>query len=216
MAEPCELSSKDKILDAAETAFADSGFEGASLRNIVQGADVNLATVYYYFGCKEGLIAAVFKRLFDPVKTEQLARLTRLLAEAPGQPVTVEAILEAILTPAMCFTETKSLRNEIATRLIGRILTDPNPKTQEHLRCMHCDVRDVYRAALQQALPEVPIETLQWRLEFLWGALAFVLCNPSRFNQQTEGKCGSIEANILPQMISCFSAGLRAPGVNIR
>ena len=68
--------------------------------------------------------------------------------------------------------------------------------------------------ALKQV--SVPMEDLQWRLEFVWGAIAFVLCNPSRFNKQTQGLCGSIEANLLPQMIACFSAGLRAPGVKIR
>lgn len=215
MDETCDLSSKEKILDAAESAFADLGFAGASLRHIVQGAEVNLATVYYYFGSKEGLMCAVFQRLFDPIKKEQLNRLTRLLAETPGQP-TIEEILEAVLTPAMLFTNTKSARHEIATKLIGRILTDPNPKAQELLGCVHNELKTLYTDALHKALPDLPIPTLKWRMELIWGSFAFVMCNPSRFEQHTEGVCGSIEANLLPQMIACFAAGLRASGVEIR
>ena len=76
---------KTRILDAAERAFADSGFAGASLRCIVQDAGVNLATVYYYFESKKGLMQAVFKRRFGPMRQEQLELLRRYEAGAPSR-----------------------------------------------------------------------------------------------------------------------------------
>jgi AcrR family transcriptional regulator len=41
---------RDRILTAAEEAFAIHGFNGVSLRDVVKRADVNLAAVNYHFG----------------------------------------------------------------------------------------------------------------------------------------------------------------------
>jgi len=68
MAKDTETSRRERILDAAERAFGDYGFTGASLRRIVVEARVNLATVYYYFGSKNGLMEAVLKRRFGPLR----------------------------------------------------------------------------------------------------------------------------------------------------
>lgn len=49
-----------QILEAAEKLFADKGFEGTSVRDIAEGAGVNLAMISYYFGSKEKLMEAMF------------------------------------------------------------------------------------------------------------------------------------------------------------
>ena len=63
-----DASRRERILEAAEQVFGDAGFAGASLRAIVRRAHVNLATVYYYFGSKNGLMEAVLKRRFGPLR----------------------------------------------------------------------------------------------------------------------------------------------------
>ena len=59
------MSTKNKILDAAEQLFADKGFNGTSLREITSLADVNLAAVNYHFGSKKELIKAVMSRYMN-------------------------------------------------------------------------------------------------------------------------------------------------------
>ena len=59
------MSTKNKILDAAENLFADKGFNGTSLREITSLADVNLAAVNYHFGSKKELIKAVMSRYMN-------------------------------------------------------------------------------------------------------------------------------------------------------
>ena len=49
------MSSRDDILDAATTIFADKGFDAASVREICAAANVNIAAVNYHFGSKAGL-----------------------------------------------------------------------------------------------------------------------------------------------------------------
>lgn len=55
-----EMSDKQlQILRAAEELFAGKGFEGASVRDIAQKADVNVAMISYYFGSKEKLLESL-------------------------------------------------------------------------------------------------------------------------------------------------------------
>lgn len=57
-------SSKRRILDAAESVFADHGYDAASLAEIGRTANVSAALPAYFFGDKSGLYEAVVQRLF--------------------------------------------------------------------------------------------------------------------------------------------------------
>jgi AcrR family transcriptional regulator len=57
-----KIDKKDHILDVAERVFSELGFDGASTRVISGEAGVNMAMLNYYFGSKEGLLLAVFRR----------------------------------------------------------------------------------------------------------------------------------------------------------
>jgi AcrR family transcriptional regulator len=49
-----------QIMETAEILFAEKGFNGTSVRDIAEKADVNLAMVSYYFGSKDKLLEALF------------------------------------------------------------------------------------------------------------------------------------------------------------
>src|SRR5208283_5996321 len=134
MSKPSEPDRQTRILDAAENALAELGFAGASLRHIVLEARVNLATVYYYFGSKRGLMEAVLKRRCGPLRQEHLALLRQFEAAAQGRPLTVEKILEAMLRPPLRLAATAPAKHQAVTRLFGRIVSEPNAETQEMLR----------------------------------------------------------------------------------
>src|SRR5262249_26157430 len=51
------------ILNAAETVFAEHGFDGARLDAIAQASGYNKSLIGQYFGDKLGLYAAVNKRI---------------------------------------------------------------------------------------------------------------------------------------------------------
>ena len=50
------------IINTAEKLFATNGFDGTSVRDIAQEANVNVAMISYYFGSKEKLMEAVFEQ----------------------------------------------------------------------------------------------------------------------------------------------------------
>lgn len=212
MAKQTKTSPKDRILDAAERAFAEAGFEGASLRDIVREAGVNLATVYYYFQSKAGLMGAVIERRLGPLRQEHLDQFQKLGQGTKGRPVALEKVLEAMLLPPLRLAAANTVQSKAVTRLIGRIVTEPNPQFQDMLRSQHEPVRSAFLEALQRSLPDLPLADLQWRIEFYWGALAFVLCNPRKIEKMTRGVCNPADTKaVMAQMIRFFSAGFAAP-----
>jgi len=86
MARPSVKSSPDtrqQILQAALHQFAHSGYAGASVQSIVDEARVTKPVLYYHFGSKEGLFAALIEQASEErvrLSTEAAAR-GRTLAE---------------------------------------------------------------------------------------------------------------------------------------
>ncbi|MBO9199944.1 MULTISPECIES: TetR/AcrR family transcriptional regulator [Niastella] len=54
-----KVDKRAHILSVAEQLFAENGFDGTSVRDIAQLANVNLAMISYYFGSKEKLLEAL-------------------------------------------------------------------------------------------------------------------------------------------------------------
>ena len=61
------VSTKARILEAAEVVFATKGFEGASTRDIAAKAGVNISSLHYHWESKETLYFAVFRNVFDQI-----------------------------------------------------------------------------------------------------------------------------------------------------
>jgi AcrR family transcriptional regulator len=58
-----------RILDAAEIAFADKGYDGVSLREVARQAGIREPGLYNYFRNKEHLYTAVLDRALQPLET---------------------------------------------------------------------------------------------------------------------------------------------------
>ncbi len=187
------------------------------MREIVRQAGVNPATIYYYFGSKRGLMDAVLKRRFGPLRQEHLKFLERFLGEARGRPLAVEKILQAMLLPPLRLAGGSAAKRQAVTRLLGRIVTEPDAETQKILRHQRAELRARFLDALQASLPEARTADLQWRMEFVWGALGFILCNPQSIEAATGGACNPCDADkVLAQMVDFFAAGFRASGKHSR
>jgi TetR/AcrR family transcriptional regulator, regulator of cefoperazone and chloramphenicol sensitivity len=69
MSRPTETT-RDAIVKAAVHLFAEKGFQGTSVRDIVVRARVNQAAINYHFKSKDGLYLEVLKTAFEKL-TEQ-------------------------------------------------------------------------------------------------------------------------------------------------
>jgi AcrR family transcriptional regulator len=88
---PGTSRSRHDILVAAREAFAEQGFDAASLRGISRAAGVDPALVHHFFGSKEGLFEAV---LNDVVRPDEVFSEVLL----PGVPGVGERLVRMFLT----------------------------------------------------------------------------------------------------------------------
>ncbi|WP_280267867.1 TetR family transcriptional regulator [Nocardia wallacei] len=63
---PGQSGTREAILDAARTRFAEVGFDKASIRSIAAAAGVDPALVHHYFGTKQELLIAALHLPMDP------------------------------------------------------------------------------------------------------------------------------------------------------
>ncbi|WP_018123648.1 TetR/AcrR family transcriptional regulator [Desulfovibrio oxyclinae] len=78
-----DISTKQALLLAAVRVFASKGFRAATVREICQLANANVAAVNYHFGSKDALYAAVLDHTFDLEKTEALRERFGVASDAP-------------------------------------------------------------------------------------------------------------------------------------
>ena len=87
-----KVRTRQKVLDAARTLFAERGYEPATIRDIAKGAGMSTGAVFANFQDKA--------ELFEAVLTEDLARLAETLRAAAASESTVRGRVLAALTAA--------------------------------------------------------------------------------------------------------------------
>ena len=94
-----------RILESALDLFAAHGYEGASTRQIAEGAAVNLPAIQYSFGNKEGLYRAIIEDIVADTERHMAELLPRVRAAledpAAASPELTELLcqtLEAFVT----------------------------------------------------------------------------------------------------------------------
>jgi len=58
-------TTRDRLLDAAETLFGHRGYGAVGIREIAEAAGVNLSGIKYHFGSKRGLYLEAVRRTMD-------------------------------------------------------------------------------------------------------------------------------------------------------
>ncbi|MBY8861511.1 TetR family transcriptional regulator [Nocardia sp. CA2R105] len=82
---PGQSGTREAILDAARTRFAEVGFDKASIRSIASTAGVDPALVHHYFGTKQELLSAVVNL---PVDTDVIrARIAAAPVDGLGETI---------------------------------------------------------------------------------------------------------------------------------
>ncbi|AEG50676.1 regulatory protein TetR [Sphingobium chlorophenolicum L-1] len=94
------LDGKTRLILAGEQLFAESGIQGASMREIASRAGQgNHAAVQYHFGSRDGLVRAIFDYRMEQMEEARGAMLGR--AKSCGLLKDAQTILEIILLPQL-------------------------------------------------------------------------------------------------------------------
>lgn len=206
-----KLQTQQKILDAAQSLFAESGFNDTSLRQITAKAEVNLASVNYHFGSKKELIQAVLQRYLQVLMPRLDSEFDCLLAH--GQQHDLTQILSVFVKPLLELNLLQKRGTRIFLQLLGRGYTD----VQGHLRWFinhhYGTTLDKFVLLVHQSCPAVPHSEIFWRLHFALGAIVFTLASSDAlaeiaaadFNETVD-----IEG-VIRRLIPYLAAGIAAP-----
>ncbi len=115
------------ILEAAQTLFAEAGFERATIRAVAAQAGVDPALVMQYYGSKEGLFAAatrwshenesVLDAPRDQVPTAALADLFEKFEGAGGSEAAVALMRNCLTHPEA----QRMVRDDVMCHVTGRV-----------------------------------------------------------------------------------------------
>ncbi len=86
-----DSGTREAILDAARSQFAENGYDGATIRAIAAAAGVDPALVHHYYGTKERLFAAAMQLPFVPSEV-----ITAALAARPGESLGTHLVRSAL------------------------------------------------------------------------------------------------------------------------
>jgi len=203
-----ESFARDKILKAAEMAFAEHGYAGTSLREIVKRAHVTQALVTYYFGSKEALFKEVFLRRGREIAGRRLAALEALRGQ--GKPFSLEEVIAAYLRPALEMRRTREGRAFI--RLQSRMHTEPPRFAHRLRREVYDDAVRQYLEAIRKAAPHLSAQTAYWRMVLVIGAYLYAHSDSHRLEEMSAGVCKTGDVDEMLRQITAFVVGgLMAP-----
>ncbi|MET7707844.1 TetR family transcriptional regulator [Micromonospora sp. NPDC005413] len=128
---PGNPDTREAILDAARTAFAERGFDASSIRAIAAIAGVDPALVHHYFGSKDQLFLAAMNFPVDPGEMlpkvlagdrdglgERLVRTFLAVWDSPAG-----SAAQALLRSAVSNEWTaRLLRDFVTTQMLRRVL----------------------------------------------------------------------------------------------
>lgn len=109
-------ATRQSILEAAETIFADQGFHGARLQDVALAVGIRRPSILYYFANKQELYDAVESGIFAAMHHMAMA----YIAKADGPLATLLALLDGWLD--------FQVARPSAARIMMRLVADVTPR----------------------------------------------------------------------------------------
>lgn len=196
------------ILDSAEAEFALKGYDGASLKSVAAVAGVDTALMRYYFGDKEALFEAVFRRRGPIVNQLRREAFARYEAEA-GDAMTLEGIIDAFIRPGMLLSvDDEGWRNYNA---LVSFVNSSGGDLRRLMSEVFDETSQMLLSYMRRVLPHASEDEIYWGYHFLSGSLTFSLGQTGRIDVISGGKISSRNFEAIMQRLPIvFGAGIRA------
>ena len=205
------MSTKDKILDAAELLFSELGFDNTSLRSITSEADVNLASVNYHFGSKKELIQAVLDRYLGVLMPEIDKCINQLSENNPN--ADAEILFKSMVEPVLMLDEVRPNGTRTFVQLFAKAYYESQGHVRKYINLRYGEVMNRFNKALYATVPHLPKREVFWRWHFALGSCVFTMASSKAltdiaaadFQQKME-----IE-ELIRKVIHFVAAGFAAP-----
>ena len=201
---------RERILDAAEELFAQRGFEGVSVRQIMTMAEADVSLAYYHFKSKRDLFDQVMLRKVEYLNEIRLKALEDVEMRHPDDEPTVEEIIGAFTKPLLQLLADDHEEWNHYYQLIAQI--NNSPEMGGELMSRYFDpLVSRFIDALKRALPDSDPADLYWSYHFLSGALTLTFAETGRIDNLSGGICRSTNvASVIDRMPAFLAAGFHA------
>lgn len=210
------MSTKERIVQAAERLFAEHGIAATSLRQITARAEVNLAAVNYHFGSRDALIETVYARRLEPLNQARLQRLDELERGAGGVALPLPRIVRAFIEPVLRISRDPELGGPLFIRLFGQSYTETSASFKKFFSGHYREVLDRFAAALERTLPGLDREDIYWRLHFMIGATAYTVADSQLLRLIAGSEHVEDVESTLARLEPFLIAGFEAPAAAAR
>lgn len=135
---PGTSDTREAIIAAARDAFAERGYDAASIRLIATGAGVDPALVHHYFGTKEQLFLSAMQAPFDPATVvptvlaggmdgvgERLVRTLLTVWDSPVGGTAAAFVRSAVSNELIAKMMREFLVNRVLRRVTKELRIDP-------------------------------------------------------------------------------------------
>ncbi|KUF06669.1 TetR/AcrR family transcriptional regulator [Leucobacter sp. G161] len=192
-------SRREDILRAAETVFADKGFDAASMRNIADEAGVGLPLVVYHFETKLNLYRTIFEH-HQHLNESRMRELREI-------DVTATDALEAAVS-AFLRLSSNSINDERVANYLTIVLReagDPHAYDRDILDALFDPMAREFIATLSRIIPGKPEGFHEWAYLFAVGA--HISTNVGERGRRIVGEAGARAR--LEYLHSFICAGIR-------
>lgn len=195
----------DAILDAAELVFAISGFDGASMRQIAEKADVAQALIHYHFDKKEKLFEAMTARQANAINDTRAELLKSLLA-ASGN-VRLEDIVEALFRPIIETGNRLARGGGGFSRILVSIANSNDARDQELTSRYYDPIARKFIDAFCLIEPDLDHKDAVWAYMFSIGVGMTMMAQTGRSLRLSGGLCDDSDIEAMLSEIVVFACG---------
>ena len=179
-------STENAFLDAAERLFAEHGYEGTRVRAIAEASSANLGALHYYWGSKEALFAAVWKRRMQPLVEQRRKFLDEVSARGDGS-IEIGELIAMWIDAGLGLGTQEGVPSEDFQRLYGRAITDPSPAVREVVGEYLDETGELLVSLLKRACPQLSDTDIYWRMHGLLGAILYAHIGRLQLDRITPG-----------------------------
>lgn len=205
------MSTKERILNAAEQLFCDLGFDNTSLRAITSEADVNLASVNYHFGSKKQLIQEVLARYLQVLMPALDSKIKKLVDEPSS--VSTELLFGALVDPLLSLENVRPNGTRVFVQLFARAYYESQGHLRRFITSHYKSELKNLNKALLLSVPHLEASEVFWRWHFALGSCVFTMASSRALSEiaaaEYEQKM-QIE-DLIKKVIHYVAAGFSAP-----
>ena len=193
------------ILDAAESVFASSGFEGAKMRQIAERAGVAQGLIHYHFANKKNLFESMIARRSGQINNRRAQMLDSLFTNN-ARP-TIEQVVDALFRPTIESGLSMAKSGGGFSRILVTTANSAEPREQALTERYYDPIARKFINAFLKAEPNLSKEDATWSYMFAIGVGMTMMAKTGRSLRLSDGVCDDGDIELMLQKITPYICG---------